>query len=297
MNGRSHPRPLLLLAVGALCLSFAAVFVKMVSPEVIGPTAIGFWRTLIGGGLLFAAAAVSGKRLIISRRLMAWSALAGFIFFLDLFFWHRSIIIIGAGLATILAMTQVFVTAALSYAVFKERLSMVFLVAAASAIAGVTLLIGVGSDIEFTTRYLIGIGLGLLTGLAYGSYLVTMKKVGHRQDHPGFLVFMAWTSAFTAGFMLLSCLIEQVAIIPGDLQTWLVLAALGLVVQAAGWWLVTYSLPKIDASRGSLMLVLQPVLATAWGALLFAERLTWLQLVGAAITITAIYVGSVRRSS
>jgi drug/metabolite transporter (DMT)-like permease len=262
----------------------------------MGPSAIGFWRTLFGGGALFLVAAISHRRLILSRSLVPWSILAGFIFFSDLFFWHRSIIMIGAGLATILVMTQVFVTAILGRWVFGERLRLSFFLSALAAVGGVTLLIGVGSEIKFSSEYLWGAGLGLLTGVSYGSYLVTLKKMGHRAVPPDFIVFMAWTSIFTTAFLLVAALLEEGPMVPPDLYSWIVLVALGVVVQALGWWFVTRSLPRLEASRGSLVMVLQPVLTTVWGYLLFSEHLTWLQLLGASITLTAVYYGSVHKA-
>ncbi|MEW5995163.1 MAG: EamA family transporter, partial [Candidatus Zixiibacteriota bacterium] len=60
------------------------------------------------------------------------------------------------------------------------------------------------------------------------------------------------------------------------------------------WWAIASSLPKINASRSGLALLLQPVLATVWGVLFFGEYLTPIQIAGALITLAAIYVGSVR---
>lgn len=288
-------RYVLILAFGAVCISFAAVFVKLLGRDAMGPTAIGFWRAGLGALILFAWSAAADLRPLMSRRLLVWSAVAGFIFFLDLFFWHRSIIYSGAGMATILANTQVFVVATLGYFVFRERLTLKFFSAAAAAIVGVVLLIGIGSDIEFTSEYLSGIVFGLLTGVVYGSYIVTLKRVGHRGDTPDFRVFMAWTSSFTAFYLGVASLFEEATFMPPDLYSLGVLVALALVAQALGWWTITTTLPRLDAARGALVLLLQPVLATVWGVLFFAERLSPSQFIGAAITLGAIYVGSIRR--
>ncbi|MCK4373360.1 MAG: EamA family transporter, partial [candidate division Zixibacteria bacterium] len=59
---------------------------------------------------------------------------------------------------------------------------------------------------------------------------------------------------------------------------------------------ITTSLPHLNASRSGLVLLLQPLLATVWGWLFFAEHLTPLQLVGGTITLSAIYLGSARRT-
>jgi drug/metabolite transporter (DMT)-like permease len=66
-------------------------------------------------------------------------------------------------------------------------------------------------------------------------------------------------------------------------------------VQALGWWAIFSSLSQIQASRAGLILLLQPTLATVWGWIAFSERLSIEQLIGATITIAAIYYGSTYR--
>jgi len=287
--------PLSVLAFGAACISFAAIFVKMLGVNVMGPTAIGFWRTIIGSAMLFVWAAATGQSLTLPRAVLGWSVLAGFLFFLDLFFWHRSIIYAGAGMATILANIQVLVTAGLSYLVFKEHLSLKFFAAAAAAVVGLVLLIGIGSDLEFSRTYLAGVAFGLATGFMYASYIIVMKFAGQHARRPDFRTLMAWTSLFTALFLAAASPWEEAAFMPPDIYSLIVLVALALVAQTVGWWSITTSLPRLDASRSGLVLLLQPVLATLWGWLFFTEHLTLLQLVGAVVTLTAIYVGGARR--
>ncbi len=288
-------KALLVLAFGALCISFAAIFVKLLGRDVLGPTAIGFWRTIFGAGILFIWVVLKGESLKIPSSIVGFAGLAGFIFFLDLFFWHRSIIFAGAGMATILANTQVFCVALLGFILFKERLSLPFMVAAVTAFVGVVLLVGIGSEVEFGTIYLQGVVFGLLTGVVYACYIVTLKKAGHRKECPSFLVVMAWTSLFTAVFCGISMLIESDPYLPPDLFSVFILLSLALVAQAVGWYVISTTLPKLRAAQSSLVLLLQPVLATIWGVLFFAEHLTALQIIGAVITLVSIYVGSARK--
>ncbi|MBN1211867.1 MAG: DMT family transporter [candidate division Zixibacteria bacterium] len=288
-------RPVLMLIFGALCVSFAAIFVKLLPTEQIGPTAIGFWRTLFGGIILFILAGIKKNKLLLPRPLYIWSALAGFLFFLDLFFWHRSIIFAGAGMATILANTQVFATAVLSFFIFKDRLTVKFFAAALSALVGVALLVGVVSDIEFSILYLRGVIFGLATGLVYAHYLVTLKLTMVKFSRVQVLTFMSWTSIFTSLFLGLSALIESAPAVPPDLYSYMILFLLGLVAQALGWWSIFSSFSQIRASRAGLILLLQPVLATVWGMLFFKEQFAPTQFLGAAVTIAAIYYGSSRK--
>jgi len=280
---------------GAICISFAPVFVKIIGEERLGPTAIGFWRVLFGSVVLFLLALARGSRPMLSGRLMRFAAQAGFIFFLDLFVWHRSIIYSGAGMATILGNTQVFATGLLSFLIFSDRLTPRYFAAAITGIVGVFLLVGVMSDeVVFSTRYLNGITFGLATGLVYASFLITLKWAGSRVGITDVVTFMAWTSLFSALFLGTSAVIEGVTIEPPDLETWLCLAGVGLVAQALGWWAITASLARITASRAGLILLLQPTLAMVWGVVMFSEQFTPWQLVGAVITLTAIYFGGLR---
>lgn len=181
MASQTHSgvRDLLLILFGAVCISFAPVFVKLIGPDKIGPTAIGFWRLVIGSILLFGVTLTMRHPRTLPRSAYLYAALAGLTFAADMFLWTRSIFYCGSGMATILSNTQVFASAVLSYFVFQERLTMKFFVAAVSAFLGVALLVGLGSgDVAFTERYVLGIVLGLASGLAYANYLIVLKKAG-----------------------------------------------------------------------------------------------------------------------
>ena len=290
----SPARPLLMIAVGAVCISFAPVLVKAVSGGVPGPTGIGMYRCLIGAALLFLAALRRRDRLMLPGKVMAFLALAGFIFFLDLFVWHRSIILAGAGMATILGNTQVFATAVLSLVLFGERLSGRFILAAVSAMAGVILLVGIGSEVSFEGRYLKGIVFGLLTGIVYASFLLTVRRVGRIPGNGTNLTRIAWISLFAGLFLGIAATVEGDLGPPPDLKTWTLLFLLALVAQSAGWVMIARSLPNVSGAIGGLLLLLQPVLATVWGAFLFREHLEPVQMIGAAVTLLAIYVGSMK---
>jgi drug/metabolite transporter (DMT)-like permease len=295
-TGKRPLKPLLILLAGALCISFAPVFVKLVGEARLGPTAIGFWRTLFGGLALMAIAGFHRQHMTLSSRAMGFAVLAGFIFFLDLFVWHRSIFYCGAGMSTILGNTQVFGTALLSYLIFKERLTVRYLASALSAIVGVVLLVGlISEEVVFTARYMQGIALGLATGVFYASYLITLKGASQRDFTTDVVVFFAWTSLAAAFFLGIAALIEPGPVLPPDWESAGLLFSLGFVAQALGGWAITASLAKIVASRAGLILLLQPTLAMVWGILFFAEQFTFSQLVGAVVTLAAIYYGGLRQ--
>jgi len=233
-------------------------------------------------------------RLTAPRSVMGLLLFAGLAFALDLFVWHRAIILTGAGMATILASVQVFVTAVLSAALFREPLTARFLLSATGALGGVVLLVGVGSDVAFTSDYLTGVAYGLATGLLYSLFLVSLRAAGRRSGDLSSLVSLTWFSLI-AGLVLLGIAgTESVSFIPVTWQGWALVVVLALLAQSLGWWTIARSLPRVEGAVGGLVLLLQPVLATTWGVLIFGETLAPLQIIGAAVTLTAVYLGSTK---
>ena len=292
----------LLLALGALLISFAPVFVKLLAAEGMAPTPIGAWRLIFGGTLLLALALAFRKSLALSKRRWMWAALLGVIFAADLFVWHKSVIIIGAGMATILGNMQVFFTSALGSILYKEKLTTLFKIAVPLALAGVALLTGIGSELEFSARYLSGVGFGLATAVIYAIYLIALKGSSHdarlspeeKQASP--LALLGWMSLVSAGLLTGAGKLEGVALAPMTQLGWVYSFSLALIAQVLGWLAIYHSLSKLPASRAALILLLQPTFASIWGAILFHETLTLLQLGGAALTLFAIYLGSARRN-
>jgi drug/metabolite transporter (DMT)-like permease len=283
---------LALLLFGGVCISWAPILVKVAARQELGPTSIAFWRLLTGAVTLFAAAALTRRPLLLPPRPLVLACLGGAIFTADLYLWHRSINLIGAGLATIFASTQVFNTAILNWLIFGEKPRGRFFAAAAAGLLGVALVAGVGSGVAFSGDYLRGVLLGLATGLAYGSYLVTTRRLGRQEPPLSPITIMAWLSLSGAVSSGLICLFETDAFLPRTATAWLSLLALGAAVQGAGWWAIATALPRVRGATGGLVLLLQPVLATVWGRLLFGERLAPLQLAGALVTLGAIYAGT-----
>ncbi len=295
MEGRG--RPLATLVVGAACISFAPILVKVLMRGGLGPTAIGFWRCALGAVVLAALTLARGRSLRLPRRAAWFAAAAGLAFFADLSVWHRAIRDAGAGLATILGNMQVFLTALLSWWLFRERIGARFAAAAVAAVAGVVLLVGVGSGVALSGAYLRGIVLGLLTALLYATFLLAMRAAGSASGGGSTLAVMTWMSAFATLPLGLLTVAEGGASVPVGWVAWSAVAGLAILAQSLGWWSISRALPLVPGATAGLLLLLQPVLATVWGAILFEESLTLLQGIGAAVTLAAIYAGSRRPGS
>ncbi len=287
------------LFVGAGCLGFAPIFVKLVT---LGPTSIGIYRCGIAAILLYLFAEYERRRqglsafLIWNSKTLGALALPGFLFAIDLFIWHRSVIFAGAGLGTILANTQVFYVALAGILFYGERLTGRFILSVLLAFFGTYLLISFRNApaAQLADRYWEGVVYGLLTGIVYASYVLSIRRVEKLQFPLSGTFRLAVISAITALILLIASLFEG-SLRNATVVEWLWLLALALIAQVGGWLLISRNLLKVPVSHAGLILITQPLVATLVGALVFQERLSLIQQCGAAIVFIALYLGVTRK--
>ncbi len=288
-------RAVLGTAAGAIAISFAPIFVQAIPHGSLGPTAIGAYRTLLGAFVLALIALVRRESLRPTRRGLFFTTLAGVLFAGDLFVWHRSIVRVGGGLATILGNTQVFWTALLGVVLLGERLTGRFLLAVPVAIVGIALATGVlGGDAASPVDPL-GVALGLGTALFYAAYIHAVRAGRAAVGRMGAVAQMAWTSVACGATLAVVALAEGTLVLPPDARTVLCLVGVALVAQVFGWVTLATFIPRVPIALAGLLLLLQPAFAVVWEVLFFGRAFTMLQVAGAALTLLAIYGGSLAR--
>jgi len=286
----SNPR--LRLFAGAALISLSPVWVKLVG---VSATTSGFYRVFFGGVALGLYLLVARKPLRFSRRVWQLLGLAAVFFALDLWFWHRSIIYIGPGLATLLANFQVFILMLAGIFVLRQKPTATQLLAIPLALFGLGLIVGLDWQ-SLPNDYRLGVVYGLLTALVYAGYLLTMRYSREDVDYGMPTREIAVISVVSAVILGASALVEgQSLAIPtvGDFG-WLI--AYGVLSHCLGYILIVSSLPQVSTTEAGLALLLQPTLSFVWDVLFFARPMTPTELAGAAIALGAIYLGSRRTS-
>ncbi len=281
------------LVLGAVLISFSPVFVKLVS---VPPTVSAFYRMLFGGSILLGIMLWRRERPALKTRAFLVLCLASLFFALDLIFWHRSVLYVGPGVATLLANFQVFVLAAAGVLFFKEHLSTQQWVAILLAILGLALLVGSGWS-HLSAQYHLGVILALLTAAWYAGYILTLRnaRTGGESGSPYAIITVI--SLVTALLLAAAVGIEgdSFAIPSWTDAGWLLLY--GLVPQVIGWVLISHSMLKVKTAQVGLVLLLQPACALIWDVLFFGRRLSGPELLGAVIALAAIYMGSLKARS
>ncbi|GAB4170914.1 MAG: DMT family transporter [Wenzhouxiangellaceae bacterium] len=280
-------RAVLSLLAGAVMISFAAVFVRTAD---LAATTSAFYRMLFGSAtLMLLLISQPSMRAGFGRHWPA-SVLIGALFAADLWFWHRSILLIGPGLATLLANFQVFVLALAGVLWMRERTGWRFAVGLALAMIGLWLLFGRDwTGLNATVRA--GILYGLLTACAYGGYLLCLRgfQIRHQRLSPEARLLQV--SLVTALLLALLNGFEGHDFAIPDARSLLSLIALGVICQVLGWLAITRGMPGLPASLVGLLLLLQPTLSVLWDVLFFGLRLGPVQWIGAALALAGIYFG------
>ncbi|MBA2634616.1 MAG: DMT family transporter [Chloroflexi bacterium] len=286
-------RPLLTAVLGALTIGGSAVLVSLAN---VPPSTAAFFRCAYALPPLALLAYYERRRYgprPASQVRLAW--FAGVFFAVDLILWHHAINQVGAGLATVLGNTQVVVVPIAAWIFLRERPSGRIAISVPLVLIGVVLISGVIGTGAYGDNPVLGVILGLATGLAYGGFILVQRGANADQRRPASPLFDATlsTAVITLAVGLPLGEIELTPTWPA--HGWLLLLALGIHV--CGWLLISISLPRLPAAMTSVVLTIQPVASVLLGVWILAEAPSALQLLGVVFIIAGLLLVTVRLRS
>jgi drug/metabolite transporter (DMT)-like permease len=91
--------------------------------------------------------------------------------------------------------------------------------------------------------------------------------------------------------------VEDAALLVWDSRSHAIMIVTAFMCQTLGWYLINNSITEIPAHEGSLLLMLQPLLATVWGCVFFLEPLGAVQVLGIILTLAGIIIYQLRYAS
>jgi drug/metabolite transporter (DMT)-like permease len=152
--------------------------------------------------------------------------------------------------------------------------------------AGVALASGLARHDAYGAAPVAGAVLAVIGGAAYAAFLLLFRGSQRRLGPPaGPLLDSTIGTAIGA----LGCAIfdPRFSLAPTwPAHGWLI--ALALLSQVIGWLCIGAVLPRLPAVETSIMLLAQPVLTVVWGVMLFAEHLSAVQTIGAAMVLGGV---------
>lgn len=288
-----------LLVLGIICISTSAILVTVAGAA---PTTAAFYRNFFAAMIWLALyrystplkqCAVSTNSevrltLVWLKRLMDRGGICliflilGISFAVDLWAWHRCIVLVGAGPATLMGNVQVVFIAFLSRLVFGEVLKRYYWFGSGLALVGIGLLTLTGGVGE---RVVLGVLYGLVTALTYALFLIFLKILGRYEISPEQTLF--WVSTSTMVFLAIPFLLYEPVLLPRfQSLSWLLLHA--FVSSVVGWWLIVRALQVLPVAQAATFLLLQPLLTSLWGHIFLEQHLQMIQVVGIVVALIGI---------
>ena len=281
---------LFILVLGAGLVALSPIFVRL---SELGPTATAFHRAFLALPILFlwltagnsASRERDADRKELTRKDFWLLGLAGLFFAGDLATWHWSITLTSVANATLFANSApIFVTLG-AWFLFRERVTPLFLLALAAALIGT--MIVVGSSFQIDRAHMLGDGVGVVTGMFWAAYQLTVK---HLRKRLSAATIMTWSSLVTAAALLPLAIVSGEELVAPTLYGWGILLALAWLSHAGGQGAIAQALAHLPAGFSSLVILLEPVVAAFLAWIILAEPLGPLQAAGGAVVLASIVV-------
>ena len=281
--------PFVVLSAGTLWGAMG-VFVRKLGAYGFSPLQIACLRILFGA-LLFLLITGVFQRDLLKIRLRDMGLFLGMGLLSLLLFtvcYFTTIDLASLSVAAILLYTSPIWVMLMSAICFREKITRRKLLCAAMAFGGCVLVSGIGSSASLSPMVIV---TGLLSAVGYGLYSI-FGTFALRKYQP--LTVTTYAFLFGAvGALLLCNPIQIVRVIsqtrnPGALV--LLIAVTALVTAVLPYLLYTVGLNHMRASAAAIMASIEPVVATAAGALAFGETLTLPAFAGIALVLGAIVV-------
>lgn len=272
------------LAFPALVIAnlFLALGPWMVRTADTGAVAAGFWRLALAVPLLLIIARVTdgAARPALGRAMIVTIVLGGVFFAADLAAWHLGIHRTKLANATLFGNISALLFPVYGFIIARALPRPLQALALALALFGGALLLG--SSYEISRAHLTGDLLAILAGLFYTLYLIAMERA--RRDLSPVPVLALSSIAGALPLLLLASAIGD-DIWPGN---WTPLILLSLGSQVIGQGLLVYAMGHLSPLVVGLGFLLQPLVTAVVGWLVYDERLSTVDGIGAALICAAL---------
>lgn len=266
---------LLLVTAAAVAWSTSGLFTRFITADT--PTIL-FWRGLFGAiGMAVLIALLPGQRGFgrLGRPGYAYAAVTALSMLLFISALRHTTV---AHVAVITAIVP-FLAAFLGWAVLRERPRRSAVLASVAALAGVAIMVGIGTDGQ-----MFGDALAVLMAFTMAAMILISRRHGTIPALPATCLASALTALAVLPFANLTTVSTQ------DLG---ILALFGLVNQVAGFGLFALGARLLPPMETALITALEAPLAPFWVWLILSETPSSATLLGGAVVFAAV-IGHIR---
>ncbi len=272
------------LWVGVLAASISGILVRYADDA--SGVALSLWRCA-SGSLVLLPFAYRGIRRMSGRDYLL-PMFSGTCLAVHFASWITSVNMTTIAASVLLvSTTPVFVALAARW-LFKERLGAEVWAGVSLALVGTALIAGL--DLEGSS--MTGNALALIGGITAAGYALAGRE---SRQSLGILEYATVTYGWAAVLLAIGCLIWNVQVTGYSTVTWWAIAGSIVGPQLIGHTLINYVLRDIDATRVSVVIMAEPIIAIGLAWVLFEEIPKTLAYLGGLAILVGIYLVSVPR--
>lgn len=217
---------------------------------------------------------------------------AGISFAISLALWAWSLTQTSIANSTLLNNMMPIFTTLGGWLMFRQRFSPRFLLGMAVAISG-AVAIGI-EDLQLAESNFTGDGAALVAAVFSAVSILSLEQL---RVNFSTSIIMQWTSLVGGLFVLPLIYFTDGQLLPVSLTGWLSVIGLGLISQAVGQGLLTYSLAKFSSGFVAVSMLAIPVIAAVLAMLIFAEQLSLYNWLAFLVVLFGIYLSVSAKNS
>ena len=275
-------KPRIALALGVVFISIFPILTKLgLTPPVVS----AFYRMAIALAVLLPYVLFTGKFKKCSVKSTLLALLCGVIFGLDVGVWNIAIQGSTATQATLLTNLSPIWVGIGAYFFLKDKPKRNFWLGTVIAILGMILLVGFRTFLYLDFN--LAFGFAILSGLLYAVYMLLSKNILGEVD---VLNFMTLTLVSSTAVLAILALAVGESFVGYSQMGWFSLVVQGLICQLAAWLLISFATKHMRATRVSVSLLGQAVLAAIFAAIFINEAISMQMIFGGLILLFGIRV-------
>ena len=274
------------IIIAGLLWGTSGIFVHYLAPYGITSLQMTAVRGTVSFICIAAYLLIYNRRLFKTKlkELMLFAAI-GVTLFLTAFLYYSSMQMTSISTAVILMYAAPIYVMVFSVLFMGEKFSKIKLVSLVLMMLGCCLVSGIIGGLKFD---LVGIILGLLSGVSYATYNIITKIASERKNSPltitvygfMFMAIIALSISKPAG-IITAAAVKPAAVIP-------LMIGLGVATFVTPYFLYTLAMRDLPAGTASALGIVEPMAATVYSIILFNEELTVFSAVGIVLILGAV---------
>ena len=281
-------RAALFVALSAASFGFLGVPVRFLHDNGFAPldiTAVRLFVTTIA--LVIVALVVDRGLFKVRKRDLLFFILFGFFKLMSDVTLFRAQVTIDLSLSTLLQMTAPYYVLVISLFLFRERITLMKILAMLVAFIGCIFVTGVITGGMHSLDF-VGVASALISGLFFGLYTIGCKLGSDKGYKP--VTTMMYTFLFAS--LMTIPFANDVKVVESFVDVHLILGvlSLGILMTLIPFFVSTWGVQNLEASKVSLISVMEVITACIVGYFLFDEEMTVLNIIGMSLVVASIVI-------